>query len=140
MSVAPSLLSRGINVYTLPPQLLDTLSVRSIQDTIPQAEEAEPISGITKQPQRTADDSTGTIRCQTCPGASFETVEEQREHFKADWHRYNAKAKLQGRAVTSEQWEGMVEGKLSCRYPYDILIFSRCLVDIWLCIFIVCLV
>ena len=31
-------------------------------------------------------------------------------HFKSDWHRYNVKAKLKGRAVPAEQWEQMVEG------------------------------
>lgn len=101
-----SILRGPVSVYALPPDLLANLSVRSIQDT-PQPQSTEP-SAQTPTPV-----ATGSLKCQTCPGAGFETIEEQRTHFKSDWHRYNAKAKLTGRAVSAEEWEGMVEG-VSC--------------------------
>ena len=91
--------------FALPPALLNNLSVRSIQDT--PEEEANEAATSSATPAAT----NGTLRCQTCPGAGFETVEEQRAHFKSDWHRFNAKAKLTGRTVAADEWEGMVEGE-----------------------------
>nr|XP_018264714.1 cytoplasmic protein [Kwoniella dejecticola CBS 10117]OBR86872.1 cytoplasmic protein [Kwoniella dejecticola CBS 10117] len=108
-STPNSILSRGISVYSIPQELLSNLSVRSIQ-----AQPTEPEPAIS-QAKPTASTQTGNlpggagISCQTCPSANFDTVEEQRTHFKSDWHRYNAKAKLTGRTVSAEEWDGMVE-------------------------------
>jgi hypothetical protein len=110
MATPQSILSRGMSVYSLPPALLDSLQVRSIQDAPDAESEGQPqpvVPSVHLPPP-----ANGTLRCQTCPGAGFETVEEQRTHFKSDWHRYNAKAKLTGRAVSAEEWDGMVEGEL----------------------------
>lgn len=107
MATPQSILSRAIFVYSLPPALLTNLSVRSIQDA-PEEESSEIKATLSAAPAAPA---SGTLRCHTCPGAGFETVEEQRAHFKSDWHRYNAKAKLTGRTVGAEEWEGMVEGE-----------------------------
>ena len=107
MATPQSILSRAIFVYSLPSAVLTNLSVRSIQDA-----PDEPTSDIKGVPSASLTPiAAGTLRCQTCPGAGFETVEEQRTHFKSDWHRYNAKAKLTGRTVSAEEWDGMVEGK-----------------------------
>jgi hypothetical protein len=40
--------------------------------------------------------------CSSC-GVQFGQVEEQRQHFKLDWHRYNIKRKLQSKATVSEE-------------------------------------
>ncbi|WWC68633.1 uncharacterized protein I206_102564 [Kwoniella pini CBS 10737] len=108
-STPTSILSRGISVYSIPPELLSNLSVRSIQA---QPSESEPTSRSPKAIVSAQTNLPGAagLSCQTCPNANFETVEEQRAHFKSDWHRYNARAKLTGRAVGAEEWEGMVEG------------------------------
>lgn len=110
---ATNVLSRPISVYSIPPPLLDALTVRSIQaQTLSQqthndAQQIEPVPE--QEPTTTA--STG-LGCQTCPGASFDTPEDQRAHFKSDWHRYNAKAKVGGqKIVTADEWENMVEGE-----------------------------
>ncbi|WWD16498.1 hypothetical protein CI109_100924 [Kwoniella shandongensis] len=111
-----SILNRAISVYSLPAELLSNLSVRSIEaqssSTATNANDDEPSSNSkTKNGQtHTLNASSTSLGCQTCPNASFETVEEQRNHFKSDWHRYNAKAKLTGRTVTQEEWDNMVEG------------------------------
>jgi hypothetical protein len=118
-----SILSRAISVYSIPPELLSNLTVRSIQQGAPDPLDAAPshseanglskhtVSGAPRGATAAGTGVGGTLRCQTCPNAGFETVEEQREHFKSDWHRYNAKAKLTGRIVTAEEWDNMVEGE-----------------------------
>ncbi|GFR47196.1 hypothetical protein Agub_g8788 [Astrephomene gubernaculifera] len=43
-----------------------------------------------------------------CPG--FESPQEQRQHFKTDWHRYNVKRRLAKQpAVSEEQFERILE-------------------------------
>lgn len=111
---ASNVLSRQISVYSIPPPLLDALTVRSIQaQTLPQQADADaqqPEPAAEHEPTTTASTSLG---CQTCPGASFERPEDQRAHFKSDWHRYNAKAKVGGqKIVTADEWDNMVEGEL----------------------------
>ncbi|TYJ59242.1 hypothetical protein B9479_000231 [Cryptococcus floricola] len=99
------ILNRAINVYAIPQDLLDSLAVRSI--------EADPITQEEPLPAPAPPQPLGTgISCQTCPRAEFETVEDQRAHFKSDWHRYNAKVKLKGggKVVGFEEWGNLVEG------------------------------
>ena len=104
------LLNRPISVYSIPPEILSNLSVRSIQ-----AQTNDESSLVVKPDETSAVVSSrnhGSLSCQACPGASFDTMEDQRSHFKSDWHRYNVKAKLTGRAVTEEEWGNLVEGQL----------------------------
>lgn len=110
-----SILSRQLNVFSIPPELLASLTVRSIQAQAPEPATGDAVSKKeAKQPAPApaAAPSGVGFGCQACPGASFETPEDQREHFKSDWHRYNVKAKLQGKAVTAEVWDEMAEGGL----------------------------
>nr|ODN85142.1 cytoplasmic protein [Cryptococcus depauperatus CBS 7841] len=96
---------RTISVYSIPSQLLLNLSVRSIQ-----AQPLKPKEIPIQTPPSSLPVGTG-IRCQTCPNAQFGSVEEQREHFKSDWHRYNTKSKMSGgKTVSAEEWDNMVEG------------------------------
>lgn len=44
-----------------------------------------------------------TVMCCSLCGAEFESREDQVQHYKADWHRYNLKQKLCGERVFSEQ-------------------------------------
>lgn len=116
-----SILSRPLNVYALPQELLDHLTVRSIQAETPNDAPVE------ATPRAKSDHhSNGSLRCQACPDVGFETVEEQRTHFKSDWHRYNVKARLTGRAVTADEWEGMVEGEFydagKVRYASELIL------------------
>ncbi len=102
----PNIFNRPISFHSLPPELLSNLSVRSIQaQTTVTPPPPEPKSAATPL-------SASSLSCQTCPGAAFDTVEDQRGHFKSDWHRYNVKAKLTGRSVTEEEWGNLVEGEL----------------------------
>ena len=111
-----SILHRGISVYSVPPELLDSLTVRTI--ALPQPAEAGPSrQRQAPAPASGGDAANGTltargaVSCQTCPGASFASHEEQREHVQGDWHRFNVKAKLNGKVVTAEQWDEMMDGE-----------------------------
>lgn len=44
-----------------------------------------------------------TVMCCSLCGAEFESREDQVQHYKADWHRYNLKQKICGARVLSEQ-------------------------------------
>jgi len=102
---APTILTRPISAFAIPAEILSNFSVRLIQaspSATPSAIEAKSTA---------APNSGSAINCQTCPGAAFDSIEEQREHFKRDWHRYNVKAKLTGRAVSEEEWGNLVEGE-----------------------------
>lgn len=44
-----------------------------------------------------------TVMCCSLCGAEFDTRDEQVQHYKADWHRYNLKQKICGGRVFSEQ-------------------------------------
>lgn len=109
-----NVLSRPISVYSIPPLLLDALTVRSIQaQTLPPQNDATAAQQSEPTAERESTTTASTsLGCQTCPGASFDTPEEQRAHFKSDWHRYNAKAKVGGqKIVTADEWDNMVEGE-----------------------------
>ena len=110
-----ALLNRGLNIYTLPQELLSNLAVRTIAELDDQSEAGPSTSTGTKPkpPISTSQAPVGSLSCQSCPNTLFESVEEQRTHFKSDWHRYNAKARMEGKGVVdAEQWENMVEGEV----------------------------
>lgn len=94
-----ALLQKPLYAYSLPPQLLDILSVRSVAP-IP---EPEPV--VEKaQPPAPPSVPGGALSCQTCGNVVFASVEEQRAHFRSDWHRFNVAGKG---GVTEEQFEAM---------------------------------
>lgn len=114
MAHQSSLLNRPLSVYSIPPELLEALSVRSIQS---QGEAATETDNEDARPEAQAQPppvaSGSGLGCQTCPGASFSTPEDQRAHFKTDWHRYNSKAKLDNsKVVTADEFETVVDGGL----------------------------
>lgn len=99
---------RNLSVYSLPSAILSNLTVR----TIAELDESAADAGPSKPPPVPA--QAGALSCQSCPNTSFETVEEQRNHFKTDWHRYNAKARIEGKKVVKgEEWDDMADGMFS---------------------------
>ncbi|KAH9034673.1 hypothetical protein EDB84DRAFT_1486530 [Lactarius hengduanensis] len=65
-------MSSSIHAFSLPPELLQNITLRS--------HSLAPISGARA--------------CNVCLGVTFLDVEEQRTHFRSDWHRYNVKIRL----------------------------------------------
>lgn len=76
------------HVSSLPPELLDTLTPRNLANHASQRDPTpEPVA---------ATSSSGPRACSICLGITFIYLEEQRTHFRSDWHRYNVKMRLNG--------------------------------------------
>ncbi|KAF8517966.1 hypothetical protein BU17DRAFT_49126 [Hysterangium stoloniferum] len=93
-------------VFSLPKDLLDTLTLRTLVGAPPRAPSPTPIPkpSIPSAP-------SGSKSCNICLGASFADVDDQRLHFRSDWHRYNVKLRLRGEDVVNEaRFASLVEG------------------------------
>ncbi|KAI5451984.1 hypothetical protein NCC49_001283 [Naganishia albida] len=98
------LIQKPIYAYSIPPQLLDILSVRSLAPVDPEPE-PEPIERETPRPAPPqAPVPGGAPSCQTCGNVIFGSVDEQRTHFRSDWHRFNVAG---NGGVTEEAFEAM---------------------------------
>jgi hypothetical protein len=138
-------LSRPINVYSIPPDLLELLTVRSTRSggaevITPTADDQDEdqqykhkgskedgvANDDTSEPQNTntITNPGSSLTCQTCLNTSFPTLEDQRAHFKSDWHRYNAKVSMDNRnknrgnggngkrgVLTAEEFEEIDDGE-----------------------------
>src|SRR6266852_3873343 len=94
-------MSSTFHVFALPAELLQNLTLRSRLAQQPAT--AEPNN--TEQqylPSQQTTTTHGSRACNVCLGATFLDVEEQRVHFRSDWHRYNVKIRLRGGKPTSE--------------------------------------
>ncbi|KAI0766573.1 hypothetical protein BD413DRAFT_696795 [Trametes elegans] len=88
------------HVFSLPKELLDTLVPRNILN-----QTTEPVSPAPPRPNSpppAAQPTAGSRACNICLGATFVDVEDQRVHFRSDWHRYNVKVRLNGGDPVSE--------------------------------------
>ncbi|EJD48022.1 hypothetical protein AURDEDRAFT_86423 [Auricularia subglabra TFB-10046 SS5] len=94
----------SLYLYDLPKDLLDTLTVRGGPPEEPQREP-------TPEPARPAQTSLASGRsCGVCQGAVFVDLDDQRAHFRSDWHRYNVKARLaNGKTVNEQEFAALVD-------------------------------
>ncbi|XP_048809255.1 ankyrin repeat and zinc finger domain-containing protein 1 isoform X1 [Lagopus muta] len=103
--------SRSVFQAVLDPVLLHGLSLVSGFAANPSAAEPAP-SGHEKPAATHGGEKAGTVPevpermcCLTC-SREFCSREEQTEHYRLDWHRFNLKQRLQGRqALTVEEFE-----------------------------------
>ncbi|KAM7302067.1 ankyrin repeat and zinc finger domain-containing protein 1 [Ixodes scapularis] len=94
-------------------QLTDPLKVEryliglSLANCTPQLEQelyAPSDVGFDEKPIPETDDlKVSTVMCCSLCGTEFESRDDQVQHYKADWHRYNLKQKLNGEAILPEQ-------------------------------------
>ncbi|KAF7356857.1 bVLRF1 domain-containing protein [Mycena venus] len=91
------------HIYSLPIELLDTLTPRNlVSEPRPRSPSPQPVASTS---------TTGSRACNVCNGVTFVDVEEQRAHFRSDWHRYNVKTRLNGRQPVSElDFSKLVDG------------------------------
>ncbi|KAI0125210.1 ankyrin repeat and zinc finger domain-containing protein [Xylariales sp. AK1849] len=94
------LLRRPLYIYDLPPEVLNTLTLKESQDSA----DLPPVAATpsTSQSQTpSVDNLVGSQTCSLCT-LSFATVQDQRSHLKSDLHHYNLKQKLRNRPAVSE--------------------------------------
>ncbi|KAF8845186.1 hypothetical protein BDN67DRAFT_962128 [Paxillus ammoniavirescens] len=91
------------HVFSLPPDLVETLTLRNLISSQTPPRDPSP-------PPQVA--PTGSARgCNICFGAAFVGVDEQRSHFRSDWHRYNVKIRLRGgNPVTEPAFAQLMDG------------------------------
>ncbi|GLB41712.1 putative ankyrin repeat and zinc finger [Lyophyllum shimeji] len=87
--------SSQYHVYSLPPELQETLTPRNLVNTSQPSRAPSPEPAI-------ATSSSGLRTCNICLGATFLSLGDQRAHFRSDWHRYNVKTRLAGRNPVTE--------------------------------------
>ncbi|KZT70716.1 hypothetical protein DAEQUDRAFT_756103 [Daedalea quercina L-15889] len=93
------------HVFSLPKELLNTLVPRNIVN------QASPTSPREDSPAPVAPSGPVARACNVCLGVTFVDVDEQRTHFRSDWHRYNVRARLNGgTAVSESQFAQLVDG------------------------------
>ena len=104
------------HLFALPTPLLDTLTPRneiSLRDLAPRSQPATDRDDTAKidEPTIASTSTTSGRSCNVCRGASFANVDDQRNHFRSDWHRYNVKLRLNGKdAVAESEFIQLVEG------------------------------
>ena len=115
------------HLFSLPPELLDTLVPRNVLSAIPERPPSPQPQSSPPLPQSSA----GSRACNICLGAAFVDVEDQRAHFRSDWHRYNVKVRLGGGQPVSEAKFAQLVDSMSytlCDYivpPFNLWCRSR---------------
>lgn len=106
-SSGPDLLSKRFYVFALPSEILDVLTLRTVQQSLPEAESNE------NQDEQAEEVTATGLGCQTCAIGAFDSVTEQRKHFRSDWHRYNLKlksAKSSSKPLKEDEFDAMADG------------------------------
>jgi hypothetical protein len=98
------LLSKPLFLYSLPPELLNTLTLKV--DAQQQLEEPIPSKEVQQE-----NSEQGGIGCVTCTIPSFADVSQQRDHFRSDLHKFNLKRKLTNqKVVNADEFDKMLDG------------------------------
>ncbi|BGP02578.1 hypothetical protein RTG_01618 [Rhodotorula toruloides ATCC 204091] len=114
MSSSTRLPASHLYLFQLPPDLLNTLTPRQL--VIPPDHPLHP-SNRAAEPTPTPatedlldDGKRGAYTC-ALTGASFDTLEGLKQHYRTDWYRYNVKLKLQGKPtpVSEQAFNQLVE-------------------------------
>ncbi|KAL1710752.1 hypothetical protein EV121DRAFT_285179 [Schizophyllum commune] len=92
------------HLFSLPAELLASLTPRTLVNQPPVQEPTPPPT----PPPTTIENASRA--CNICLAASFANVDDQRAHFRSDWHRYNVKARLNGsKAVSETEFASMLD-------------------------------
>lgn len=114
-------LREPVHIFSVPQNIVNTLSVRAGT----QRSHAEHPATFVPFDVETSDPSR-SLSCTLCLGTVFGNLNEQRGHFRSDWHRYNVKSRLQdanSKPVSETAFADLVEGKyMSVRMNEVVLI------------------
>lgn len=87
-------LRRPLYIYDLPPELIDTLVLQTSKG-LGQTNQEEPEQEQKIQRSLNEDGVSISTACTLCK-VSFRDVNEQRQHVRSDFHRYNLKLQIKG--------------------------------------------
>jgi hypothetical protein len=91
-----SYMRQPLYAFDLPPELLYSLTIRTTGHEVSQQNELVESQSPSSAPPSGEDDSTTKASaCGLC-GVSYPSVQEQRQHVKSDFHRYNLKLQVKG--------------------------------------------
>ncbi|PKK80939.1 hypothetical protein RhiirC2_723275 [Rhizophagus irregularis] len=117
-----------IQIFSLPPEILSAItlredSTRSLTKLISDSETITKIKEIDIFTEQNENDENDLMKptCFVCGITSFENVEQQREHYKLDWHRFNVKmrainlerGKNKYNPITEKEFEELMGDSLS---------------------------
>ncbi|CAG7851549.1 SubName: Full=Uncharacterized protein {ECO:0000313/EMBL:CCA67468.1} [Serendipita indica DSM 11827] len=93
-----------MNIFQLPPDLLQNIVLRTLvsePDVVADDEQPQRRDAF---PQSTHHNIGGVrgLACTICIQATFNDIDEQKAHYRSDWHRYNVKANLVRKPILSE--------------------------------------
>lgn len=101
---------RPLYLYALPPDLLDVLAVKDG----PQQQDGRALDEREATPRSVPlDGAQGSLSCSLCDQV-FAALDEQKNHVRSDWHRYNLRQRLRGgRPVAEAEFEKLIGGAFS---------------------------
>ena len=116
------------HLFALPAPLLETLTPRNNVSSRDLTQRPQPAANgddtpeadkpASQDPTIASTSTTSGRSCNVCQGTSFANVDDQRNHFRSDWHRYNVKLRLNGKDVIAENaFIQLVEGILFAIVP-----------------------
>lgn len=93
------------HLFSLPDEILQNVTLRALlAQEQPTSVETEP------EAIQEGQSMPGNRACNVCLGVTFTDVDDQRLHFRSDWHRYNVKTRLKGgKSVTEGDFATLVE-------------------------------
>ena len=92
---------RPLHVFDLPPELLHTLTLEGRDATQQEPAQKAALNDAVQDGSTPSEDGSNSKACAICH-VSFNTVEEQRQHVKSDFHRYNLKMNLKQLPLVDE--------------------------------------
>jgi hypothetical protein len=111
------------HVFSIPPALLESLTPLNLRSRIQATSVTKEANGSDADGYEIQEGTSGlqpamgSRACNICLGAGFTSVDEQRAHFRSDWHRYNVKIRLGGgQPVNEARFGQLLEG--ACN-PYS---------------------
>jgi Bacteroidetes VLRF1 release factor len=98
-------LQKPLYIFDLPQSLLDSLVVKGHQTHV----EAPVLEQPKSEDKTQSLSKASATSCNLC-NATFDSVQEQRQHVKSDFHKFNLKQKIKGlQAVSETEFEKLIE-------------------------------
>ncbi|KAF1812548.1 hypothetical protein P152DRAFT_435795 [Eremomyces bilateralis CBS 781.70] len=102
------LVRRHLYLFDLPKELLETLTLASTYTAVSPTTEYHPKPKADPLKSEAADQTIKSTSCGLC-SQTFANLQEQREHVRSDYHRYNLKRKIKAQpAITEAEFDRLI--------------------------------